>query len=74
MAAQQLTEQVMALPLAERVDLAEARWQSIGGELRAGSEREAVDLAARRDSELTSGAVSGRTHEEVMRAARRAMG
>ena len=71
---QQLTEQVMALPLAERVDLAEALWQSIGEGLRAGGEQEAIEQATRRDAELTSGAVSGRTHEEVMQAARRAIG
>jgi putative addiction module component (TIGR02574 family) len=74
MAAPKLTEQLMALPLAERVDLAEALWQSIGEELHAGSEREALEQATRRDMELTSGAVAGRTHEEVMEAARRAIG
>ena len=74
MAAPQLTEQVMALPLAERVDLAEALWQSIGEGLRAGGEHEAIEQAARRDAELTSGAVPGRTHEEVMQTARRSIG
>jgi putative addiction module component (TIGR02574 family) len=74
MATQQLTEQLMALPLAERVDLAEALWQSIGEALRTGSEPEAIEQSARRDAELTSGAVSGRTHDEVMQAARRAIG
>jgi putative addiction module component (TIGR02574 family) len=67
-------EQAMALPLADRVGLAEALWQSIGEELRAGEEREAIEQAQRRDAELTSGAVSGRTHDEVMQAARRAIG
>jgi putative addiction module component (TIGR02574 family) len=74
MAIQQLTEQLIALPLAERVNLAEALWQSIGEDLHADSEREAIEKAARRDAELNSGAVSGRTHEEVMQAARRAIG
>jgi hypothetical protein len=74
MATQRLTEQVMALPLAERVGLAEALWQSIGEGLQAGGEREAIEQAARRDAELTSGAASGRTHDEVMQAARRAIG
>jgi hypothetical protein len=76
MAMQQLTEQLMALPLAERVDLAEALWQSIGEGLQAeaGSEVEAVGQAVRRDAELTTGAASGRSHEEVMQAARRAIG
>ncbi len=74
MASRQLTEQAMALPLPERVDLAEALWQSIGQGLRAGGEAEAIENATRRDAEMTSGAVSGRTHEDVMHAARRAIG
>jgi hypothetical protein len=36
-------------------------------------EDEAVREAIKRDQELTSGVVQGRTHEEVMRAARRAI-
>lgn len=64
----------MALPLADRVGLAEALWQSIGEGLRTGGEPEAIEQAARRDAEPTSSAVSGRTHEEVMQAARRAIG
>jgi hypothetical protein len=39
-----------------------------------GSELEAIEHAARRDSEQTSGAATGRTHEEVMQSARRAIG
>lgn len=74
MAIEQLSEQAMALPLAERVALAEALWQSIGEGLRTGGEREAIERAGRRDAELTSGEVSGRTHEEVVQAARRAIG
>jgi putative addiction module component (TIGR02574 family) len=74
MAIQQLTELVMALPLAERIELAEALWQSIGEGLRAGEEGEAIEQAARRDAELTSGTASAQTHDEVMQAARRAIG
>ena len=74
MKTEQLTEQLMALPIAERVDLAEALWQSIGEGLRAGEEQEAITLAKRRDAELASGSAFGRTHEEVMKAARRAIG
>jgi Putative addiction module component len=60
--------------LEERIGLAEALWQSISEGLPAGGQREAIDEAARRDAELTSGTVVGRTHEEVMQAARRATG
>ena len=74
METRRLTAQLMALPLAERVDLAEALWQSIGEGLRAGEEQAAVTLARSRDAELASGSVSGRTHDEVMKAARRAIG
>ena len=74
MATQQLTEQVMALPLADRVDLAEALWLSICDGLPTGTEREAIDQAVRRAAELESGKAVGRTHQDVMEAARRAIG
>jgi len=74
MSTQQLTTEVMALPLPERVLLAQSLWQSIDAGLADTDERAAVREANRRDQELSSGAVVGRTHEEVMQAARRAMG
>lgn len=70
----QLTEQVMALPLSDRVNLAEALWQSIGDELITLEDRDAIETARRRAAELTSGAVAGRTHEDVMRALRQTLG
>lgn len=74
MATNPFTEQALSLPLEDRIQLAEALWQSIGAGLAAGKEREAVQIAAQREAELTSGIVIGRTHEEVMQAARRALG
>jgi putative addiction module component (TIGR02574 family) len=74
MSTQQLASEAMALPIAERVSLAQALWQSIDAGLAAAKDREAVVEAIRRDEELSSGAVQGRTHEEVMQAARRAVG
>lgn len=71
---QPLAEQMLELPLEERVGLAEALWHSIGEGLAAGGEREAIEQAKRRDAELTSGAAPGRSHEEVMRSARRRIG
>ncbi len=64
----------MALPLSERVALAQTLWQSIDAGLADADEREAAREAARRDQELTSGTVAARTHEEVMQAAQRAIG
>ena len=64
----------MALPLSERVALAQTLWRSINAGLADADEREAVREAARRDQELTSGTVAARTHEEVRQAARRAVG
>ena len=72
----QIEKQVLALPLRERVKLAEALWQSINeaAELSAAEEkRAAIAEATRRDAELSSGAVTGRSHREVMKAARRAL-
>ena len=74
MSTQQLTSEAMALPLSERVMLAQALWQSIDTGLADADEREAVREAIRRDQELSAGAVAGRTHEEVMQAGRRAIG
>lgn len=73
MTSQQLTMEAMALPLADRVSLAQALWQSIDAGLPEISEADAVRESIRRDLELSSGAVVGRTHVEVMQAARRAI-
>ena len=74
MSNQQLTTAAMALPLAERVSLAQSLWQSIDSGLADTTERDAVQTALKRDAELTSGAATGRTHDEMMQAARRAIG
>lgn len=74
MSTQQLTSEAMALPLSERVSLAQALWQSIDADLSETDESDAVAEAIRRDKELSSGKVMGRTHEEVMQAARTALG
>lgn len=73
MSTEQITAEAMALPLVERVALAQALWESIDSGLPDTDEREAVREAIRRDEELASGRVTGRTHEEVMEAARRAL-
>ena len=64
----------MALSLAERVSLAQALWQSINSDLPDGDEPAALDEAIRRDRELSSGKVTGCSHDAVMKAARRATG
>jgi hypothetical protein len=74
MSTQELAEKAMSLPLAERVSLAQALWESISGGLADTDEREALRVAVLRDEELSSGKVAGRSHEEVMRSVRRAIG
>jgi putative addiction module component (TIGR02574 family) len=74
MSTQQLTTEAMALPLPERVSLAQALWQSIDAGLADTDEREALREAIQRDQGFSSGTVVGRTHEEVMQAGRRAIG
>ena len=49
-------------------------FEIIDAGLEAVMDREALAEAIRRDEELSSGVVQGRTHEEVMQAARRAVG
>jgi len=73
MSTEQLIADAMALPLSERVSLAQALWESIDAGLPDADEGAAVAEAIRRDQELSSGRVAGRTHEEVMQAARRAL-
>lgn len=73
MSTEQLIADAMALPLAERVSLAQALWESIDAGLPNNEERAAVNEAIQRDQELSSGRVAGRTHEEVMQTARRAL-
>jgi putative addiction module component (TIGR02574 family) len=74
MSAQELTSEAMALPLPERVSLAQALWESIDAALAEVHEDVALREAIRRDQELSSGSVVGRTHEEVLKAARRSIG
>jgi Putative addiction module component len=74
MTTQTLIEQAMALSLEDRVGVAEVLWQSISEGLPSGDQREAIQQASQREAELTAGTVAGRSHDEVMLAARRAIG
>lgn len=76
MSTQQLVDELLSLPLSERVEVAQTLWQSITEITPTESfeeERAAVAAAQRRDAELTSGAAIGRSHQEVMTNARRAL-
>jgi hypothetical protein len=64
----------MALPLADKVSLAQALWQSIDSGLPDSNERAAVNEAVRRDQQLSAGTVAGLSHEAAMQTARRAIG
>ena len=74
MSTKQLTAEAMALPLAEKVSLAQALWESIEAGLPDASEQASVREAVSRDRELSEGTVVGVSHEEAMKAARRAIG
>lgn len=74
MSTHELTTEAMALSLSERVSLAQLLWQSIDAGLPGTDEGEAGREAIRRDQELSTDTVVGRTHEEVMQAARSACG
>jgi putative addiction module component (TIGR02574 family) len=77
MSREQITRAALELPVHERVELAEHLWRSVEeglpGEI-GEDEREAIESARRRDAELSSGTVAGRTHEQVMESVRRALG
>jgi len=74
MSTKQLTAEAMALPLAEKVSLAQALWESIDAGVPDASESASVREALSRDRELSAGSVAGISHEEAMKAARRAIG
>ena len=73
MSTEQILADAMTLPLAERVSLAQALWESIDAELPDADERSAIAEALTRSEDLLSGQVAGETHEEVMEAVRRAL-
>jgi putative addiction module component (TIGR02574 family) len=73
MSSQEIADAAMSLPISERAALAQDLWQSIDNELEAFDGVTLQELQ-RRDDELTSGSVEGRSHEEVMQAARSAIG
>ena len=72
MSTHQITSEALALPISDRVSLAQNLWQSIG--FAVAKDHEAIFEAIRRDEEISSGVVAGRTHEEVIQAARRTVG
>ena len=74
MTTEELTKQVLSLPLADRVFLAQALWQSIHDAEAPALEADAYQQARHRSEQLESGEVQGLTREEVMREARRALG
>ncbi len=74
MSTKQITAEAMALPIAEKVSLAQALWQSIDAGLLESDKESAAREALRRDKELSIGAVAGISHERALKAARRAIG
>ena len=74
MSVKEITAEAIALPLRQRVSLAQTLWQSIEAGLPDTREKTAIHEAVRRDAELSSGKVAGRSHAEVMRAAKKALG
>jgi putative addiction module component (TIGR02574 family) len=73
MSVQQLSKEALALPLAERVALAQMLWASLEEGQEEPDDQCVMAEALRRDAEMTAGTVTGRTHAEVMAAARRAI-
>jgi len=62
----ELTENLLALPAAQRAVLAQALWSSLDDSEPRISEDETLNEAERRDQEMKIGTVTGRTHAEVM--------
>ncbi len=73
MSTDQITTAALALPMEERVRLAQTLWVSIDKDLAETSEAAAVEESARRADELERGAVKGQSHEDAMRNLRRGL-
>jgi putative addiction module component (TIGR02574 family) len=71
----ELTREILALPAEDRREIARQIRGSLDNDdpVFDGSDRSLYAEIMRRDEELTSGTVQPRTHEEVMKAARRAI-
>ncbi len=67
-----LSSEAMSLPPAQRFELSQRLWQSLGGEVE--EDEELFAEIARRCAEVDSGAVQTVSHEEVMRDARKTLG
>ncbi len=73
----QLTQEALSLPLDDRMQLAQRLWASLQPSPDAtveDQEREALDLADRRDADLESGSVEGVSHADAMAKARKSLG
>jgi putative addiction module component (TIGR02574 family) len=68
-----LEAEALKLSADERVKLAQTLWDSFADAPLDVDERQAVADARRRDREFDSGTVRARSHEQVMRAVRRAL-
>ncbi len=67
---QQITEAALHLPERERLDVAAALWKSLGG-----NDESLADIQSlARAHELDSGQVQPKTHDDVFRNARAALG
>lgn len=67
MSTDQITNAALALPMEERVRLAQTLWVSIDKDLAETSEAAAVEESAQRADELDRGEVRGQSHEDAMR-------
>ncbi len=76
MSINELTDQIMGLSASERAVLAQRLWESVEDEfipVLPGSEDQATTDAKRRDAEISQGDVPERSHENVMKIARRSL-
>lgn len=64
-----LTNQILALPVGDRVELAHLLWVSLEGQV--SEDEELFAEIERRDNEISKGTAKTYTHDEVMRDARK---
>lgn len=70
----EITREVLSFSVADRIEIAQELWQSLHDlDSDKAADKDLLEEIRRRNAELSTGTVRGRTHQEVMESMRRAI-
>lgn len=73
MSLEKLTSDALALPIVDRIALAQALWKSIDSGIAESDERQILNEVLLRDEELNEKQIVPRSHGDVMKSAKQAL-